>query len=75
MVRRLRKKRRSTSCSSNIGWYFSRDSFFKILDSSSEKVKKTIRETDTTHTYFTSKHMVYIKEHNPCMMMIWVNAE
>lgn len=39
------------------------------------KKNKTIKETDTTHTYFTSKHMVYIKEHNPCMMMIWVNAE
>jgi hypothetical protein len=30
-----------TSCSSNIGWYFSRESFFRMLDSSSkEKIRK-----------------------------------
>lgn len=28
----------STSCSSKMGWYFSSDSFFKILDNSSSSV-------------------------------------
>lgn len=38
----LCQKRQSTSCSSNMGWYFSRDSFFNILDSSSETDKNKI---------------------------------
>lgn len=34
----------STSCSSNIGWYFSRESFFRIPESSSSSVMVPLLE-------------------------------
>lgn len=41
---RVKNASMSTSCSSNMGWYFSRDSFFNIPDSSSSSVMVPLLE-------------------------------
>lgn len=60
--RKNRHKRLNTSCSSNMGWYFSRDSFFNILDSSSEKDK--------------NKHIAWSEVRTSCTLLIlyWLNS-